>query len=144
MTAGKIVEGDEPPAAVEPYASARFSVSGREATAVAPNGKVFYINREQNLKVNLHLKPNPNMQVIMEWAAAGVTAAMTSSSAAISITGIPPEGGILASKPRPWEQVLEGEADAASWTFHLRARQGTIAEAGRIAKGLQNIKMGLH
>jgi len=93
VTAGKIVEEHEPPASIEPYASARFSVSGREATAVAPNGKVFYINREQNLKV------------IFEWAAAGVTAAMTSSSASISITGIAPEGGILSSKPKPWEQV---------------------------------------
>jgi len=44
----------------------------------------------------------------------------------------------------PLVQVLEGEADATSWTFQLRKRQGTIAEAGRIAKGLQNIKMGLH
>ena len=99
------MEEYEPPASIEPYASARFSVSGREATAVAPNGKVFYINREQNLKVNLNLNPNPNLQVIFEWAAAGMTAAMTSSSASISITGIAPEGGILSSKPKPWEQV---------------------------------------
>ena len=76
MTAGKIVEGHQPPPEIEPFASGRliihfqriinakklmklmstnislyclyiyvhfhrFSVSGREGSAVAPNGKVF-------------------------------------------------------------------------------------------------------
>ena len=47
---GKIVEGCEPPDLIKAHDNARFSVSGREATAVAPKGRVCYINKEKNLK----------------------------------------------------------------------------------------------
>ena len=50
MQDGKIVEGCEPPDLIKAYDNARFSVSGREATAVAPKGRVCYINKEKNLK----------------------------------------------------------------------------------------------
>jgi hypothetical protein len=48
---GKIVDGHEPPQVIKAYENGKFSVSGRDGTAVAPKGKVFYINKEQNLKV---------------------------------------------------------------------------------------------
>ena len=65
VAAGKIVEGRQPPDTVshkctndkrnllqiDPFSSGKFSVSGREATLVAPNGKVFYANEEVKLKV---------------------------------------------------------------------------------------------
>ena len=38
---GKIVEGCEPPPLIKAYDNARFSVSGREATAVAPKARIF-------------------------------------------------------------------------------------------------------
>jgi len=130
VTAGKIVEGHEPPATIQPFASGRFSVAGREGSAVAPNGKVFYVNQEKNLKV------------ICEWSGAGVTT-MSSSSASISITGIPPPGGLLSAAPKPWEQVLEGEADATSWIFSIRKREGHLTELRKTANKLQDFKVGL-
>jgi len=51
VAAGKIVEGRQPPDTIDPFSSGKFSVSGREATLVAPNGKVFYANEEVKLKV---------------------------------------------------------------------------------------------
>ena len=50
-TNGKIVEGKLPPPIIAAYGMGRFSVSGREASLIAPNGKVFYHNKKENLKV---------------------------------------------------------------------------------------------
>ena len=55
MQDGKIVEGCEPPDLIKAHDNARFSVSGREATAVAPKGRVCYINKEKNLKVGKYM-----------------------------------------------------------------------------------------
>merc|ERR1711971_258962 len=49
VNAGKIVKGAEPPLVVKKMSKARFSASGREASAVAPNGRVFYHNKQENL-----------------------------------------------------------------------------------------------
>ena len=57
------------------FGEAKFSVSGREGTAVAPNGKVFYVNRGLNLHVTI------------SWACAGWTAVGCSNSAAVVVSG---------------------------------------------------------
>ena len=71
---GKIVQGFEPPSSIGAFDHGKFSVSGREGTAVAPKGKVFYINPEENLKV------------ILDWNASGWTS-RTSSTASVTING---------------------------------------------------------
>ena len=109
------------------FSTGKFSVSGREGTAVAPKGKVFYINKEKNL------------QVVFDWNASGWTSPLSTSSAAISITGIPPKG-IFGAKT-PWDQQLMGEADPSSWMFKLRVNEGTVGETVRTAKDLSNFKV---
>jgi hypothetical protein len=128
---GKVVEGLAPPATIQPYSSGHFSVSGREGSAVAPKGKVFYINKEINLKV------------LFDWTAAGWTSPLGSSAAAIQITGIPPAGGLLSSKPVPWDQALVGDSDPATWIYNLRPQEGSIAEMRKTVKSLENFKVGL-
>ena len=46
---------------IEPFSHVTFSASGREGTAVAPVGKVFYVNDQENLKI------------MVSWANAGWT-----------------------------------------------------------------------
>ena len=125
---GKIIEGHEPPKKISAYSNGRFSVSGREGTAVAPKGKVFYVNIEENLKV------------IFEWNASGWTSPMSSSTASISITGIPPKSGLF-KNPTPWNQKLTGESDPNSWIYNLRPEEGTVKESMKTAKDLANIKV---
>ena len=112
------------------HSTGRFSVSGREGTALAPKGKVFYINREKNLKV------------IFDWNASGWTS-RSSSTAFISITGIGPKEGLLKTDPKPWDQRLIGDADPISWMFTLRAKEGKVDETMRTAKDLKNFKLQL-
>ena len=129
---GKIIEGHEPPKVILPYSTGNFSVSGREGTAVAPKGKVFYSNEEVNLKL------------IFEWNASGWTSPLSTNAASIVITGIPKNsGGFFSKTPKPWNQVLVGECDHMNWTFEVREKEGTIAEAQKTAKNLQNVKMQL-
>ena len=113
-----------------PYSTGKFSVSGRDSTAVAPKGKVFYCNQEKNLKV------------IFEWNASGFTS-WASSSANVVITGIPPSKGLLSSAPKPWNQTLIGEYNAENWTYEIRTNEGTIGEAQRTAKLLTKPKLQL-
>ena len=54
-TNGKIVEGKLPPPIIAAYSMGRFSVSGREASLIAPNGKVFYHTKKENPEGVLHL-----------------------------------------------------------------------------------------
>ena len=100
-------------------------------TAVAPKGKVFYINKEKNIKV------------IFEWNACGWTS-RTSSSASVSINGIPPQGGLLKGDPTPWNKKLVGEADANSWIFNLRPLEGQVKETLKTAKDLTNFRVKLN
>ena len=125
---GKIIEGHEPPKKISAYSNGRFSVSGREGTAVAPKGKVFYVNIEENLKV------------IFEWNASGWTSPMSSSTASINITGISPKSGMF-KNPTPWNQKLTGESDPNSWIYNLRPEEGTVKESMKTAKDLANIKV---
>ena len=127
---GKIVDGHIPPDKIMPYSTGKFSVSGRDSTAVAPKGKVFYCNQEKNLKV------------IFEWNSSGFTS-WASSSANVVITGIPPSKGLLSSAPKPWNQTLIGEYNAENWTYEIRTNEGTIGEAQRTAKLLTKPKLQL-
>jgi len=128
---GKIVEGFSPPSSIAPHSTGKFSVSGREGTAVAPKGKVFYGNKENGLKVTF------------TWNSAGWTS-MSSSSAETSIVGIPPPSSSFFKKaPKPWNQVLVGEANPSSWTYTIRPREGQLSELGKTAKNLENMKVGL-
>jgi len=128
---GKILEGFLPPSIIKPHSTGRFSVSGREGTAVAPKGKVFYRNEKKGLSVTL------------TWNSAGWTS-LSSSSAETSIVGKPPpSSNFLKKDGKPWNQVLVGEANPAAWTFTIRPREGQLAELGKTAKNLENIKVGL-
>lgn len=126
---GKIVEGAAPPNEIQPYSSAKFSVSGREGSAVAPKGKVFYVSRAENLSVTL------------DWCASGWTSPLAHNTAAVLISGIAPKSGMFQSKPKPWDQVLEGDSDPSSWIYNLREREGQLSEMTRTAKKLENFKM---
>ena len=90
---GKIVAGHLPPRKIPACESGQFSVSGREGTAVAPKGRVFYCNKEANL------------YVIFDWAASGWTSTLCQSHGCVAITGIPPRGrGWFVREPKPWNQ----------------------------------------
>ena len=56
VNSGKIIEGMEPPAEILPFSKGGFSVSGREGSAAAPNGKVYYINKEVGLEAGFPLR----------------------------------------------------------------------------------------
>lgn len=128
---GKIVEGQEPPLKISAYSIGRFSVSGREATAVAPKGKVFYVNKEENLSV------------IFEWNATGWTSTSTSIGNTV-ITGISPKPrGIFKKEPKPWNQVLIGTADHKNWTYEIRESKGALAEAKETIDNLTNINVNI-
>ena len=127
---GKIVEGFTPPENVKPYTSQGFSVSGREGSAVAPKGKVFYANIDLNLKV------------MFEWSACGWTSQLSSGSSAIAITGIRPSSGLRSSTP--WDQKLVGESDHTSWIYTIRPREGHLSEVQRTARKMDNIKIGMN
>ena len=69
VTNGKIVEGCEPPSKIAAQSIGQFSVSGREGTTVAPGGKVFYKNEDQNL------------QICITWSCSGWTNNLLSAAA---------------------------------------------------------------
>ena len=114
---------------INPYSIGQFSVSGREGSAVAPKGRVHYLN------------PNVNLKVIFEWNSTGWTS-WKSSAANVVITGIPEDKkGFFKSTPKPWNQVLVGEFDPETWTFQIRPVEGTMAETQRAARNLSNHKV---
>jgi len=111
VTCGKIVEGAEPPLEIDAHSIGRFSVSGREGTAVAPAGKVFYRNESLNLNV------------VITWANAGWTTRENASFDAI-ISGKPESaGGRFSSEPKPWNDVLIGEGDYGTWTMNIKPKK---------------------
>lgn len=102
VAAGKIVAGQEPPEAIQPFSSEQFSVSGREASAVAPNGKVFYENAGAELKIALG------------WTCSGWTAPGGSSIISVIISG--------ERDGKAWEESLAGDVDMDNWVVTLRYR----------------------
>ena len=113
VTSGKIVEGFEPPQIIKPYSQETFSASGREGSAVAPNGKVFYVNEEEDLKV------------MFEWNNAGWTS-REAASADASVSGA--KSRTLKS-PQPWAELLEVRKNPDSWVYTLQKKEGTVNQA---------------
>ena len=134
-TNGKFVKGKLPPAVIKEHSMGRFSVSGREASAVAPNGKVFYYNKEENLKV------------VFTWHASGFTT-RADPVADCGVTGkpAPEERGFFTTAAVPWSETLECDANPKSWIYTLRVNQGGIAEAVKAVKDLnkKDIKVFLN
>lgn len=116
ITDGKIVEGHLPPDLIEAYNEGSFSVSGREATAVAPTGKAFYFNPEANLKVEF------------AWDYHGWTSWST-NAARMKISGKPLTENSFNKKMLPWNEVLIGRADSKTWTYEMKKSKGTIGDA---------------
>jgi len=109
VTCGKIVLGAEPPHQIGAREVARFSVSGREGSAVAPEGKVFYCNRQWNL------------HIVISWANASTVRAL--GAAAPSFTAL--ISGKPAGEEHPWHEVLTAVADYTTWTVSIRAKNKT-------------------
>ena len=99
---GKIVEGCEPPDKISANSIAHFSVSGREGTAVAPGGKVFYVNK------------NINLEICITWSCSGWTHNLLSVAApeknhlSALITGKPEKKKSFFSTkdPAPWQEMI--------------------------------------
>ena len=51
ISEGKIIAGAEPPRIIPPYSTGKFSVAARNENWNRPEGKVFYANDKENLKV---------------------------------------------------------------------------------------------
>lgn len=103
IACGKIVLGAEPPAKIGAHQLGRFSVSGREGSAVAPEGKVFYSNQQWNL------------HIVVSWANASSLGATPPAFTAV-ISGKPKGEG------QPWNEVLTAEADYTTWTVSVTVR----------------------
>merc|ERR1712062_119538 len=117
---GKIVKGNEPPEIIPPYTTVQFSVSGRKDTAVAPKGRVFYLNARKNLKV------------VFDWNASGLVS-MANSTASISINGIAQKKGVFGKDPKPWNKKLIGVANPESWIFNLSEVEGIVKESKKVS-----------
>ena len=128
ITDGKIVEEFEPPTLIKSYDFATFSVSGRDSTAVAPKGKVFYGNTEKDISI------------ICEWNACGWTS-MSTSTASVTICGSKKSG--LMSKETPWNQLLVGEATAGPWKYEIRHKEGNVSEGVKQISKLSNLKLNV-
>ncbi|KAI8895066.1 hypothetical protein BC833DRAFT_567798 [Globomyces pollinis-pini] len=98
---GKIVEGHSPPKDIAPGSVGKFSVSGREATAVAPSGSAYFKSNKGGAKM------------LVVWNFTGWTT-WTKSALSIEFTGMTPvvpgiiygeSGGAL------WSNILTGPVD---------------------------------
>jgi hypothetical protein len=102
VTNGKIVEGCEPPNVISANSIGNFSVSGREATAVAPGGKVFYRNE------------NVNLEICITWTCSGWSHNLLSVAAADKdhlsavVTGKPEKKKTLfgSKEHSPWHELI--------------------------------------
>ena len=107
IACGKIVLGAEPPAKIGAHQVGRFSVSGREGSAVAPEGKVFYHNQQWNL------------HIVISWAnVSSVGLPGATPPALTTLVGGKPKGEV-----RPWHEILTAEADFTTWTVSIRAKK---------------------
>merc|ERR1712037_220032 len=113
VTEGKIVQGSEPPATIKPFSSGTFSASGREGSAVAPKGKVFYFNEKENLRV------------ILEWSNSG----WTSREAATADSNITGAKVRTLSSDTPGSDILEVKKNPDSWLFTLQKKEGKVGQA---------------
>ena len=120
ITDGKIVEGSEPPALIQPFNKGSFSASGRDSTAVAPKGKVFYRNEEKNL------------QVIFEWCHSGWTS-REAASADATVVGARTQ---MMKNPQPWADFLEVKTNPDSWIYTLQEKDGKFDRAVEAVKDL--------
>ena len=84
-------------------------MSGRDGSPVAPSGKVFYCNRENNLNVTI------------EWGYSGFTA-ITSLTANVLISGVHP------IERKSWDQTFVGSFDTDSWTYIIRPREPSVVK----------------
>ena len=92
-----------------------FSASGREASAVAPKGKVFYCNKEEKLSIVFH------------WDHAGWTSGpLTDPTASGDISG---ETSTLLKGSEPWSNYLEVAVEVDTWTYTLQEIPGVINRA---------------
>ena len=108
---GKFVEGSEPPPVIKKMSQCVFSVMGS-----APNGKVFYCNKERiSEKVGLTFHWTSGATPTANGGVSGETAAWTGQDMA------------------PWSNYLEVMADADSWTFTVQQTPASYAVPGRAA-----------
>jgi len=111
---GEIVEGSEPPSVIKKMSEGVFSVSGPEGSA--PNGKVFYCNKERSgEKVGLILHWTSGASATANASVSGETTAFTEQETA------------------PWSTYIEVWADADSWTFTVQQTPASYAVPGRAA-----------
>ena len=104
ITEGKIVEGSEPPDVILPFTFGTFSASGREGSAVAPKGKVFYSNEAEQLRL------------MFDWSHSGWTS-REDATADFSITGAKTR---TLKSDIPWSDVLQVPQYLISWQKILR------------------------
>ena len=105
VNAGKIVHGFEPPSKIGAHSLGRFSVSGREGSAVAPNGKVYYRNDSLNLNV------------VISWANSGWTSTCLPAFGG-NVSGKPDSQ--FSSDPKPWNDVIVCEGDWGTWIMAIK------------------------
>ena len=124
---GRFVEGYEPPRKIMPYSNGKFSVTSHNGknfkrNAVVPKGKIFYINKDKNLKI------------IFEWYASGWTS-MDRASATLAITGKPsggvfippdPRGEVYIVNPKTWNQTSQTSADFTCWIYTEKRREKNV------------------
>ena len=122
VTNGKIVEGCEPPQILSANSIGRFSVSGREGSAVAPGGKVFYRNEHVNL------------DVCITWACSGWTHNLLSVSApeqdhlSAVVAGQlrkKKDGGVFLFRNKPippWHEVLSVVSNPSSMELTIKPK----------------------
>ena len=101
VTNGKIVEGSEPPEIISSNSIGQFSVSGREGTAVAPGGKVFYRNK------------NVNLEICITWSCSGwshnllsVSAPETNHLSALVTGALQKKTTFGGKKEYPWHEMI--------------------------------------
>eukprot|EP00092_Neocalanus_flemingeri_P002007 GFUD01002140.1.p1 GENE.GFUD01002140.1~~GFUD01002140.1.p1 ORF type:complete len:181 (-),score=31.51 GFUD01002140.1:44-586(-) len=114
VTEGKIVEGCQPPDEIPAFSKGLFSVSGRDSSAVAPEGKVFYRNEALKLDVTLSFTKTG-------WAS------KHNSAASMTVNGKPDAKDswirVIKKEPKRWSEVLATDVNVDTWTFTLRPRE---------------------
>ena len=105
------MQGFEPPHMIKAWNYVQFSVSGRDSSAVAPKGRVFYVNPEEDLSITC------------DWYACGFTnLSNVTSNASITITGTKTTRVGYGVHKTPWNQILVGQATAEPWKYVIRQR----------------------